>query len=125
GTADGHSCRRGRTVFRETSSPRNPGPDHERCGAIRDPRKYTTQTMNATMNVVFTGGGTAGHVSPMLAMADALQRRYDDTEVEPNIFNILMIGTAEGMEATLIPDAGYDFATVAKVPMPRKPSRDL
>lgn len=78
--------------------------------------------MNATMNVVFTGGGTAGHVSPMLAMADALQRRYDDTEVEPNI---LMIGTAEGMEATLIPDAGYDFATVAKVPMPRKPSRDL
>lgn len=78
--------------------------------------------MNATMNVVFTGGGTAGHVSPMLAMADALQRRYNDTDVTPNI---LMIGTAEGMEATLIPDAGYEFATVDKVPMPRSLSKDL
>ena len=60
--------------------------------------------MTTTMNVVFCGGGTAGHVSPMLAMADALQRTYQDTEIG---LDILMIGTAEGMEATLIPDAGY------------------
>lgn len=78
--------------------------------------------MNATMNVVFTGGGTAGHVAPMLAMADALRRRYHDTDVG---IDILMIGTAEGMETQLIPDAGYTLATVAKVPMPRKASTEL
>ena len=74
------------------------------------------------MNVVFTGGGTAGHVSPMLAMAEALVDRYVDTDVD---VDILMIGTAEGMEAALIPDAGYNFSTVDKVPMPRRASVDL
>lgn len=78
--------------------------------------------MNEPMNVVFTGGGTAGHVSPMLAMADALNRRYRDSQLD---LNILMIGTTEGMEATLIPDAGYEFTTVAKVPMPRRISGEL
>ena len=78
--------------------------------------------MTTTMNVVFTGGGTAGHVSPMLAMADALNYRYQDSDVD---VDILMIGTAEGMESTLIPDAGYNFSTVDKVPMPRKVSADL
>lgn len=78
--------------------------------------------MNAMMNVVFTGGGTAGHVSPMLAMADALVRRHQDAPVD---VDILMIGTAQGMEATLIPDAGYPFATVEKVPMPRTISMEL
>ena len=78
--------------------------------------------MNTTMNVVFCGGGTAGHVSPMLAMADALTRNYQDTDIT---VDILMIGTAEGMEATLIPDAGYRFATIEKVPMPRSMSVDL
>lgn len=78
--------------------------------------------MNTTMNVVFCGGGTAGHVAPMLAMADALQRRYQDTDID---VDVLMIGTAEGMEAILIPDAGYVFKTVEKVPMPRSVSGDL
>ncbi len=78
--------------------------------------------MNTTMNVVFCGGGTAGHVSPMLAMADAVSRTYQDTDID---VDILMIGTAEGMEATLIPDAGYAFATIEKVPMPRSVSADL
>ena len=78
--------------------------------------------MNTTMNVVFCGGGTAGHVTPMLAMAETLTRNYQDTDID---VNILMIGTAEGMEATLIPDAGYEFATIEKVPMPRSVSVDL
>lgn len=78
--------------------------------------------MNTTMNVVFCGGGTAGHVSPMLAMADAVVKKYQDTDIHANI---LMIGTAEGMEAQLIPDAGYAFSTVEKVPMPRSLSTNL
>src|SRR5699024_2106771 len=63
-----------------------------------------------------------GHVSPMLAMADAVHRQYRDTDID---VDILMIGTAEGMESTLIPDAGYRFAAVEKVPMPRRISTDL
>src|SRR5699024_6924475 len=55
-------------------------------------------------------------------MADALAKSYQDTDID---VNILMIGTAEGMEATLIPDAGYEFATIEKVPMPRSVSLDL
>lgn len=79
-------------------------------------------TQHTTMNVVFCGGGTAGHVSPMLAMAGALQRKYRGSTLDPDI---LMIGTAEGMEAKLIPDAGYRFASIPKVPMPRSVSTDL
>lgn len=74
------------------------------------------------MNVVFCGGGTAGHVAPMLAMADAIKTSTAHQEIEADI---LMIGTAEGMEATLVPDAGYQFATIEKVPMPRSISTDL
>src|SRR5699024_11744460 len=48
--------------------------------------------------------------------------RYVDTDLD---VDILMIGTAEGMEAALIPDAGYNFSTVDKVPMPRRASVDL
>lgn len=69
-------------------------------------------------SVVFAGGGTAGHVSPLVATADALRRRVPDV-------HILCLGTAVGLEATLIPARGYDFAVIPKVPLPRKPSADL
>src|SRR5699024_10548216 len=78
--------------------------------------------MNAMMNVVFTGGGTAGHVPPMLANAHALVLGNQNS---PGDVEILMIGTAQGMEATLIPDAGYPVATVEKVPMPRTVSAEV
>ncbi|GAB3060622.1 undecaprenyldiphospho-muramoylpentapeptide beta-N-acetylglucosaminyltransferase [Sediminivirga luteola] len=66
-------------------------------------------------SIVIAGGGTTGHVSPMLALGRALRRRHPDVRV-------LMVGTAEGLEARLVPEAGFDFATIARVPMPRKPS---
>ena len=68
--------------------------------------------------VLLAGGGTAGHVSPLLALADCLRRR--DPEVE-----ILALGTSEGLESRLVPERGYDFTTIPKVPLPRRPTGDL
>ncbi len=69
-------------------------------------------------SVLLAGGGTAGHVSPLLALADCLRRR--DPEVR-----VTALGTAEGLEARLVPDRGYDLLTVPKVPLPRRPNADL
>ena len=68
--------------------------------------------------ILLAGGGTAGHVSPLLALADCLRRR--DPGVE-----ILALGTSEGLESRLVPERGYELATIPKVPMPRRPSADL
>jgi UDP-N-acetylglucosamine--N-acetylmuramyl-(pentapeptide) pyrophosphoryl-undecaprenol N-acetylglucosamine transferase len=70
------------------------------------------------MHVVLAAGGTAGHIEPALALADALRRR------DPGI-GITVLGTATGMENTLVPARGYPVAHVPRVPLPRKPSADL
>lgn len=70
------------------------------------------------LSVVLAGGGTAGHVSPMLALADALVRRDPGTRVTA-------LGTAEGLESRLVPQRGYTLRTIAKVPLPRRVSVDL
>ncbi len=69
-------------------------------------------------SVLLAGGGTAGHVSPLLALADCLRRR--DPEIA-----ISALGTAEGLEARLVPARGYPLLTVPKVPLPRRPSAAL
>lgn len=66
---------------------------------------------------LLAGGGTAGHVNPLLAVADALREREPDAE-------ILVLGTREGLEARLVPERGYELVFVDKVPFPRKPNRD-
>lgn len=68
--------------------------------------------------VVLAGGGTAGHVSPMLAIADAI------TGID-SAARVSMIGTAAGLETRLVPQAGFELDLIDKVPMPRRPSRDL
>ncbi len=69
-------------------------------------------------SVLLAGGGTAGHVSPLLALADCLRRRDPDIRVTA-------LGTATGLEARLVPERGYPLLTVPKVPLPRRPSADL
>jgi UDP-N-acetylglucosamine--N-acetylmuramyl-(pentapeptide) pyrophosphoryl-undecaprenol N-acetylglucosamine transferase len=69
-------------------------------------------------HVVLAGGGTAGHVEPLLSTADALRRR------DPSI-GVSVLGTAEGLEARLVPARGYPLTIVPKVPLPRRPTVDL
>lgn len=71
-----------------------------------------------SLSVVLAGGGTAGHVEPAMAVADAL------TELEPDI-RITALGTARGLETRLIPERGYRLELITPVPMPRRPNRDL
>lgn len=67
---------------------------------------------------LLAGGGTAGHVNPLLAVAERLRER--DAEA-----GILVLGTREGLEARLVPERGFELATVARLPFPRKPGRAL
>ncbi|MCG2623853.1 undecaprenyldiphospho-muramoylpentapeptide beta-N-acetylglucosaminyltransferase [Arthrobacter sp. I2-34] len=73
---------------------------------------------NQNLSVVLAGGGTAGHISPLLAIARAIRASAPETE-------ILAVGTAAGMETGLVPAAGFKLATIDRVPMPRRPSADL
>lgn len=65
---------------------------------------------------LLAGGGTAGHVNPLLAVADALRDR------DPGA-SVLVLGTAEGLESRLVPERGYELLIVDKVPFPRRPNR--
>lgn len=57
------------------------------------------------MKVLLAGGGTAGHINPALAIASIIKENYPDTD-------FLFVGTPNGMESTLIPKAGYNFASM-------------
>jgi UDP-N-acetylglucosamine--N-acetylmuramyl-(pentapeptide) pyrophosphoryl-undecaprenol N-acetylglucosamine transferase len=65
---------------------------------------------------LLAGGGTAGHVNPLLAVADKIRERETDA-------TILVLGTAEGLEARLVPARGYELLTIPKLPFPRRPNR--
>ena len=64
---------------------------------------------------LLAGGGTAGHVNPLLAVADLLRQRDGD--------DVLVLGTKEGLESRLVPERGYELLIVDKVPFPRRPNR--
>lgn len=57
------------------------------------------------MRVLIACGGTGGHINPGLAIADIIKSKYPDTE-------FLFAGTPKGMEAKLVPAAGYRFETI-------------
>ncbi|WP_169978474.1 undecaprenyldiphospho-muramoylpentapeptide beta-N-acetylglucosaminyltransferase [Microbispora sp. H10836] len=70
------------------------------------------------MRVVLAGGGTAGHIEPALALADALRR------LDPRI-GITCLGTERGLETRLVPARGYELELVPAVPLPRSLSPQL
>ncbi|NYI07101.1 undecaprenyldiphospho-muramoylpentapeptide beta-N-acetylglucosaminyltransferase [Allostreptomyces psammosilenae] len=70
------------------------------------------------MHVVLAGGGTAGHIEPALALADALRRRDPYT-------GVTALGTSRGLETRLVPERGYELALIPAVPLPRRPTPEL
>lgn len=57
------------------------------------------------MNVIFTCGGTGGHIIPAIAVANIWKERHPDSK-------ILFIGGTEPMEKELIPQAGYELVSL-------------
>ena len=57
------------------------------------------------MNILFTCGGTAGHINPAVALARLFQERNPGCQV-------LFAGADGGMETRLVPKEGYDLKTV-------------
>jgi UDP-N-acetylglucosamine--N-acetylmuramyl-(pentapeptide) pyrophosphoryl-undecaprenol N-acetylglucosamine transferase len=64
---------------------------------------------------LLAGGGTAGHVNPLLAVADRIVAREPDAVIR-------VLGTAEGLESRLVPARGYELLIVARLPFPRRPN---
>lgn len=64
------------------------------------------------MRILLAGGGTAGHTNPLIATAKELLRRDSDAE-------ILCVGSAMGLENTVIPEAGLKLSLIPRVPFPR------
>ena len=65
------------------------------------------------MKVLISCGGTGGHINPALAIADIIKSKYPDTE-------FLFAGTPDGMEAKLVPKAGYRLETIKSAGFQRK-----
>nr|WP_324653266.1 undecaprenyldiphospho-muramoylpentapeptide beta-N-acetylglucosaminyltransferase [Georgenia sp. H159] len=70
------------------------------------------------MRALLAGGGTAGHVNPLLATATELAALPGGAE-------LTVLGTAEGLEARLVPEAGLPLRIVPRVPLPRRPTPEL
>lgn len=64
-------------------------------------------------NYLLAGGGTAGHVNPLLALADTIKSHSA-------LHNVYALGTAEGLEKDLVPARGYELLTIARLPFPRR-----
>ena len=65
------------------------------------------------MNLVFTCGGTAGHINPAIAIANEMRRRDPDCRV-------LFIGAVGHMEEKLVPQAGFELKTLPGSGLSRK-----
>lgn len=87
------------------------------------------------MKIVIAGGGTGGHIFPALAVAKELEKTIPDLKVT-------FVGTTRGLEARVIPKAGYDLRfirsegivgknifntvkSILKIPLSLRDSRDL
>jgi UDP-N-acetylglucosamine--N-acetylmuramyl-(pentapeptide) pyrophosphoryl-undecaprenol N-acetylglucosamine transferase len=63
--------------------------------------------------IAIAAGGTAGHITVGLAIAEAYREAFDDVSVH-------FIGTPPGLEVRLVPSAGYPLEIVAGTPVARE-----
>lgn len=73
--------------------------------------------MTSPLSVVLAGGGTAGHISPLLATAEKLAIAHPDVR-------ITVLGSHGGLEERIVPEAGYDLRLIPKAAFPRRPDLD-
>ncbi|NYJ75111.1 undecaprenyldiphospho-muramoylpentapeptide beta-N-acetylglucosaminyltransferase [Allobranchiibius huperziae] len=66
-------------------------------------------------SVLLAGGGTAGHISPLLATAQELAARHPQAR-------ITVLGSEGGLEERLVPEAGLELRLIPKVAFPRRPN---
>jgi len=52
------------------------------------------------MKVLISGGGTGGHVTPAISLAQSIEKKYPNTE-------FLFVGTENGLEKRVVPTYGY------------------
>ncbi len=64
------------------------------------------------MKILLTGGGTAGHVNPALAIAETVKANLPAAE-------ILFCGTEHGMERRLVAEAGYPYYPIQAMGLSR------
>ncbi len=65
------------------------------------------------MKVLMSGGGTAGHINPALAIADTIKKNIPQAD-------ILFVGTPAGMESKLVPQAGFAYTSMSVSGFQRK-----
>ena len=73
--------------------------------------RKTFETTN--LRYVITGGGTAGHVYPGLALAEGIQRHEPDAR-------FLFVGARNGAEERIVPAQGHELRTLAVKGLPPK-----
>jgi UDP-N-acetylglucosamine--N-acetylmuramyl-(pentapeptide) pyrophosphoryl-undecaprenol N-acetylglucosamine transferase len=74
--------------------------------------------MTELRSVVLAGGGTGGHIYPLLAFAQCLRRH------QPQL-RITCVGSSKGLEGQLIPAAGFELRQVPAYQLPRSVNLDL
>ncbi len=93
-----------RNILQRRKKNKRSGPQGRRSEA-GPPRSGGGKARWKTIKVVFTCGGTAGHVNPALALAGLIKERKPNSE-------ILFVGARRGIEKQLIEAAGWPFRAV-------------
>src|SRR5690606_11754152 len=84
----------------------------DRAARTDGERQEAQMTGAGLRSIVLAGGGTGGHIYPLLAFADCL-RRHD-----PHV-RITCLGTPRGLESEIIPGHGYDLRHIPAYQLPR------
>ena len=71
----------------------------------------SNQTSTDVINVMLATGGSGGHIYPAVSIAQELKTRG---------YNLAFVGQASGMEARIVPEAGYEFHGVSAGKIQRK-----